>query len=409
MTKRVVRTLKPPVTSNVRYVNSMKKMPVPISCSIPRNLRCLAGFFAILLVASSLVSASEGAGASSTYQPAHYDLSGLPVYQPEHRLIGVLRIYGTPLDGLVGKLNTAFRGMHGQIRLHAYLINTSQGMAGLTTGLADIGLMGHKTWHTSRVAFEKVYGYPPLEIKFASGSYDDPAGTTPGLMFIVNKKNPLNGLTLEQIDGIFGTQRTGGWEGSKWTTAAARGPEKNIRTWGQLGLTGEWANQAIKPYGSDITISNWNDLIQQECFKGGTKWNPAFNENNRADIALKAKGKNADQRIIEGVLNDPYAIGFMFQRVINKMKADVKVLPLAAKAGGPYVAPSAQTFFDGSYPMRNGAYFYLNRVPGQPLSLREKEFVRFVLSREGQQIIADDRLFIPLNAEQIKAELKKLE
>jgi phosphate transport system substrate-binding protein len=79
------------------------------------------------------------------------------------------------------------------------------------------------------------------------------------------------------------------------------------------------------------------------------------------------------------------------------------------QASGPYIEPNAQTFFDGSYPMHNGAYLYLNRVPGQPLSPREREFVRFVLSREGQQIVADTRIFIPLDAEQALTELKKLD
>jgi phosphate transport system substrate-binding protein len=365
---------------------------------------------ALLLAVFPVVKASD-VSASSDRVPTHYDLSALPVYKPEQRVLGVIRIYGTPLEGLVGKWMSAFRSEYqAQVRLHAYLINTSQAFAGLVTGEADVGLMGHRTWLTSRRAFEKVYGYAPLEIKFANGSYDEPqpVGTTPGLVFIVNKDNPLTSISVEQIDGIYGTQRTGGWDGTKWSSAAARGPEKNIRTWGQLGLTGEWATQKIKPYGSDVTISNWDDLIQQVAFHGGTKWNPALTEAERADISLKAKQKNADQRIVEGVLNDRYAIGFMFQRVINQMKADVKVLPVA-KAGGPAVLPSSQSFFDGSYPFRNGGYVYLNRVPGQQLSLREKEFVRFILSREGQQILADDREFIPLNAEQVNAELKKLE
>lgn len=343
------------------------------------------------------------------YEPAQWDLTALPDYKPAHRLLGVIRISGTPLEELVGTLAAAFRAHHGQVRLNAYLINTSQGMAGLTLGLADIGLMGHRTWLTSRVAFEREFGYAPLEIKFANGSFDDPQGTTPGLVFIVHKSNPLAGLTVEQIDGIFGTERTGGWEGTKWTTAAARGPENNLRTWGQLGLGGAWAAKPITPHGSDVTISNWDDLIQQVAFQGGTKWNPALQENYRADILAKSRGKTADERIIEGVLADPYAIGFMFQRVINRMAADVKVLPIAARAGGPFVTPSAQSFFDGSYAFRNGAYFYLNRAPGQPLALREREFVRFILSRQGQEIIARNRLFIPLNAAQIATELAKIQ
>lgn len=345
---------------------------------------------------------------AAPYVPAHYDLSALPSYVPSQRALGVLRIYGTPLEELVGAWAGAFRGKHGQVRLNAYLVNTSQAFAGLITGQADIGLMGHRQWRNGLEAFERTFGYPPLEIRFASGSYDDPQGTTPGLMFIVNKRNPLAGLTLDQIDGIYGAERTGGWIGTKWSTAAARGPEKNLRTWGQLGVTGDLANQPIHLHGSDVTLSNWADLIQREAFHGGTKWNPDLVEAPRADISTKARGKTRDQLILEAVEADPAAIGFIFQRVINANHGDVKVLPLAATPGGPFVAPSAQTFFDGSYPLHNGAYLYLNRVPGQPLPVREREFVRFVLSREGQQIIAASRLFVPLNAEQIKAELEKL-
>jgi phosphate transport system substrate-binding protein len=347
--------------------------------------------------------------AAEPYQPAQYDLSALPPYAKAERVTGVLRICGTPLEALVGKWANAFRGFHGQVRLNAYLINTSQAFAGLVTGQADIGLMGHRQWRNGFQAFQAQFGYAPLEIKCATGSYDDPQGTTPGLMFIVNKRNPLAGLTLEQIDGIYGAQRTGGWVNGQWSAASARGPEKNLRTWGGLGLTGEWADQPIHLYGSDVTLSNWADLIEREAFQGGTKWNPALDEAPRADIGTKAKGKTRDQLILEAVEKDPYAVGFIFQRVINANHGDVRVLPLAAKAGGPFVAPSAQTFFDASYPLHNGAYIYLNRVPGQPVGVREKEFVRFLLSREGQQIIATDRQFIPLSAEQIRAELAKLD
>ena len=111
---------------------------------------------------------------------------------------------------------------------------------------------------------------------------------------------------------------------------------------------------------------------------------------------------------MEAVEKDPAAIGFIFQRVINANRGEVRVLPLSPGDGRPFIPPSAQTFFDGSYPLHNGAFIYLNRVPGQPLGAREKEFVRFLLSREGQQIIADNRLFIPLSAAQARAELAKL-
>src|SRR5947209_10529782 len=183
--------------------------------------------------------------AAAQYQPARYDLSMLPAYKPQDMALGVVRIYGTRLESLVGAWAGGFRAKQGHVRLESYLVNTSQAFAGLVSGRADVGLMGHRTWHTSLKAFQETFGHAPLEIRFASGSYDDPQGSTPGLMFIVNPANPLSKLTLEQIDGIFCAQRTGAWDGVNWSTAAARGPEKNIRTWGQLGLTGEWAHQPI--------------------------------------------------------------------------------------------------------------------------------------------------------------------
>jgi len=138
---------------------------------------------------------------ASDYMPARYDLSALPSYKPHDVALGVIRVYGTPLEALVGRWATEFRARQGHVRLHSYLINTSQAFAGLVTGQADVGLMGHRTWHTPLKAFDATFGHAPLEIRFASGSYDDPEGTTPGLMFIVNKNNPLANLTLGKIDG----------------------------------------------------------------------------------------------------------------------------------------------------------------------------------------------------------------
>ena len=338
-----------------------------------------------------------------------FDLSGLPPYQPDQLALGVVRIYGTPLEDLVGKWAAAFRAQQGHVRLEAYLINTSQGFAGLVTGKADIGLMGHRTWHTPLMAFKETFGYAPLEIRFCNGSYDDPQGSTPGPVFIVHKSNPLTQLTVRQIDGIFGAQRSGGWKGTVWSTDAARGPEGDLRRWGQLGLGGDWASMPIHPRGSDVTLSNWADLIEQVAFDGGKKWNPEMWEGPRADIAWKAHGKTRDQQIVEGVESDPAAIAFTFQRVVNALHADVKVLPIVGRDGGPAVVPSAASFFDGSYPFHNGAYLYANRPPGKKLAAKDKEFLRFVLSRQGQQIVADSRIFIPLNAEQLRAELNKLE
>lgn len=368
---------------------------------------------ALALLASQVSEASgpEGRFAPTTaavvrdYQPHRFDLAAIEPYKADAEAIGTIRISGTPLDNLIGTWANDFKNHHKRVRFTTYLTNTSQAFAGLVQGTADIGVMGHRTWLESRRAFRETYGYDPLEIRFAKGSYDDPKGSTPGLVFFVHQDNPLQSLTIAQIDGIFGAQRSGGWRGLTWSSQAARGPERNIRTWGQLGLTGDWANRPVTPYGTDITLSNWADLIEQVAFQGGTKWNPALHEGPRADIL---EG-NHDRQIVQAVGHDRHAIGFMFKRVIDAAGAPVRVLPIARDAHSAAIAPSNASFFDGSYPFHNNVYLYLNKSPGKPLGAREREFARFILSREGQAIIAAERRFIPLNADEVRAELAKLD
>jgi phosphate transport system substrate-binding protein len=156
-------------------------------------------------------------------------------------------------------------------------------------------------------------------------------------------------------------------------------------------------------FGIDATLSGWSGLIQKVVFKGGDKWNPALKELVRGGAELPA-----DMQIVEGVANDRYAIGFSFMRVIEK-NPNVKPLALARESGGPYVAPSNESFHDRSYPLVTAVYIYLNRPPGKPVPPRLKEFLSYVLSREGQQAILDDGMFIPLTPEAARAELRKLE
>jgi len=349
--------------------------------------------------------APTNAAAPSSYVPASYDLSDIAPYRPDAEAIGTIRVAGTPLDNLIGTWANEFKQFHKRARFTTYLTNTSQGLAGLDEGTADVGVVGHRTWLESRRAFRQVKGYDPLEIRFAKGSYGDPKGSTPGLVFFVHRDNPLTHLTLQQIDGIFGAQRTGGWNGLEWNPKVARGANGNIRNWGQLGLGSEWAGQAIAPHGTDVTLSNWADLIEQVAFKGGTKWNTAMRQWPRADIL---EG-NHDRQIVEAVGKDRFAIGFMFKRVVDASGAPVKVLPIAVDDRTAPVVPSNASFFDGSYPFHNNVYLYLDKRPGQPLSPREREFVRFILSREGQQIIVAERRFIPLSPAEVRQELAKLE
>jgi len=116
----------------------------------------------------------------------------------------------------------------------------------------------------------------------------------------------------------------------------------------------------------------------------------------------------ADQQIVDAVADDRYAIGFNLMRVIEK-EPKVKPLALSATEGGPFIQPTAESLYQRTYPLSTAICLYINRPPGQPLSPRLKEFLTYILSREGQQDVVDDGLYIPLNAEAVREQLKKLE
>ncbi|MDD3180741.1 MAG: hypothetical protein PHQ04_10385 [Opitutaceae bacterium] len=336
-------------------------------------------------------------------QSPKFDLSLLPAYVPKvPNVHGVVRIHDCELSqNLVHLWQDRFLKLHPLIRYSEYTVPSW--FSGLHAGTGDLAVAGRGIYLTELKGFQSIYGYAPLEIKIATGGFNLRKGNTPGVIIFVHKENPLTRLTLEQLDGIFGAQRSGGWVGGKWSTAVARGPEKNIRTWGQLGLTGEWTDRPINIFGIDATLSGWSGMIQRDIFHGGDKWNPAIHETVRGGTEIPA-----DAQIVAGVARDRYAIGFSFMRVVEK-DPGVKPLALETKPGGPFVAPTNETFFRRTYPLANALYIYLNRPPGQPVPPRLKEFLTYILSREGQQAVVDDGMYIPLNEEAVREELKKLD
>jgi len=335
-------------------------------------------------------------------QPQAFDLDSLPSYKPNQQVQGVIRIHGTELTlNLVRLWEAGFLKRQTLVRYADYFVPTP--ISGLCAGTAEIGVAGHKAWRSDLKAFEGMFGYEPFEIIFATGGYDLRKGNTPGAVIFANKDNPIDGLTLRQLDGILGAERSGGWRGSHWTTDAARGPEGNIRRWGQLGLTGEWADRPIAIYGIDATLSNWSELIQRVVFHGGDKWNPAIHEMVRGGIEVPA-----DAQIVSAVARDRYAIGFNLMRVVEK-NPGVKPIAIAANDGGPFVAPTSESFYRRTYPLDNTVYLYLNRPPGQPLAPRLKEFLTYVLSKEGQQDVVTDGMYLPLTPETAGEQLRKLQ
>ena len=347
-----------------------------------------------------------GRAKQSHYDPNLWDLSDLPAYQPSQIVSGTIRLWGNNYvadSNLGADWEAGFRRYHPGAHLDmSGMISGLVATASLITGAADVAGNRHITF-AELEGFERMFSYDPLQIAMARGSYDVPGWMTT-FCICVHRDNPLNRLTMQQLDGIFGTARDGGWDGTSWHPEAARGAKENIRTWGQLGLTGEWKDQPIHVYGLNLRYNNC-DMFERAVFHGGDKWNENLREYanySRADgtLAIAANVLMAD------LSKDKYGIGWSG---IQNLTPQTKALAIAATAGGPYVPLTIQTVRDRSYPLAFDMFFYVNRRPGHPLDPKVREFLKYVLSREGQAAVARDGKYLPLTAEVVREELKKLD
>src|SRR5262249_45197841 len=164
--------------------------------------------------------------------PQAADALDLPSYKPQGRVSGTIRSFGSNLGGVLKLWEEGFHKFHPQVRFEDKLPTSDAAIPALVTGVADLGPDGGEATLTENLSFFEVHGYPPTAITVATGSFDV-EGKSNGPIVFVNQDNPLTQLTLEQLDGIFGSERTAGMRGFQWTPSHGRGPEKDIRTWGQ--------------------------------------------------------------------------------------------------------------------------------------------------------------------------------
>jgi phosphate transport system substrate-binding protein len=205
----------------------------------------------------------------------------------------------------------------------------------------------------------------------------------------VHTDNPLARLTLAQMDAIFGAEHR-------------RGP-RNIRRWGELGLTGEWAQAHITPYSWRLDDS-FAFYIQQAVLMGSHRWNCDAREYahiNRADGTIYDHG----QQILDALAKDRHGIAISNIRYVS---SSVKALPLAVRAAGPYVNASKRSLIDHSYPLARTIPAFVNRPPGTSVAPKVREFLNFILSRDGQQSVNQDGRYLPLSRELLLLQRRKL-
>ena len=271
------------------------------------------------------------------------------------------------------------------------MVGTATAIGALYAGVGDVAILGEEILPAHAAAFERVLGYPPFGVEIATGSLDmwnmDYAH-----VFFVHRDNPLKHLTLAQLDGIFGAEHR-------------RGPA-NIRTWDQVGLTGEWAGKRIRPYGWPID-DDFALYLENVLLAGSHRWNndlKGFPHINRPDGSIYDHG----QRIVDALSADRFGIAVSNLRYAYR-NPGVKPLALATSDAGPFYEATRANLFSRKYPFTRIVPAYVNRAPGRPLEPRVREFLRYLLSREGQQDLVHHGGYLPLGEQAIREQLGKLE
>lgn len=359
---------------------------------------------------------NRGRAVKVFYEPK-FDLRGLEPYAPREIVSGTVRQWGNNYlrdSGLMDVWEAEFKRYHPAVRFEDNLHSSAVAFPGLIAGAADLAPMGRQALWDELKGFEREGaqggdegGGPSdiVEIVMATGSYNV-RGWTFALGVFVHKDNPLAGLTMEQLDGVLGGRRDGGWDGLNWETSVARGPGKNLRTWGQLGLKGEWARKPITVYGYNAKY-HFNDEIDKKILKGSGKWNEDMRAYSNV-AGLKADGSltAAGELIMNALAADKFGIAYTGQPFLN---AGTKLVPLSTDGGKSFVPLELETVQDRSYPLVRDVYYYFRRERGKPVDPKIREFLRYVLSRDGQAAIQADGKYLPLTPEVAAAQLAKLD
>ena len=323
-------------------------------------------------------------------------LRDLKPYSPELQVQGTIRIYGNNyIPALMKVWEDGFRKVQPGVTFTTNLPGTEAAMAGLYSGIADLVFIGREGYRTEIDAFRGRFGYEPLGLMISSGSYATPHKTF-SLEVFVHKDNPLASLTMEQLAAIFGCGNCADENNNSGGRA--------IRTWGQLGLTGEWKNKPIHVYGYNFD-TGMAGYFNRVVLHDSGRWNEDLKD---FDNGHQSDGEviNAGVYILEALAKDPFGIAFANVLYENPQ---VKSVALADHNGEPFYQATKETTWKRQYPITRFSTVYLNRAPGKPVDPKVKEFLRYILSRDGMDAVVSDGAYLPLNEQVVEEQLKKLQ
>jgi phosphate transport system substrate-binding protein len=326
--------------------------------------------------------------------------TSLPEYKPTRQVNGNIRSWGSEQMGPLMKLwEKDFQRYQPGVSFSDDLLGTATAQYGLHEWVADLAVSTRQIYPYEYYGLYRRSLLYPVEIAVATGSYNVPRKSF-ALGVFVNNKNPLTKLTLQQLDGIFGAHRTGGWQRLSWVTAGvARGADKDIRTWGQLGLTGAWADKPIHVYGPPGIYPGGVSFFQTRVMGGADSW-----DEHLIEFADRKK-------MMQALSEDPYGIAYTG---ISYETPQTKALALRETDAGPFVPLSRATVADRTYPLSRLAYIYFapdrpNGEPAEPpVDPKVEEFLTYVLSKQGQAQVTREGDYLPLTPEVSAHSLEEL-
>ena len=294
--------------------------------------------------------------------------SGVPAYQKASGVSGNVNSVGSDtMNNMMTLWAEAFIKMYPNVKVQVEGKGSSTAPAALIAGTAQFGPMSRVMRATEIDQFENKYGYKPTQIRT---SYD-------ALAVYVNKDNPLAKLTLAQVDAVFSkTRRRGG---------------KDAKTWGDLGLTGDWAARPISLYGRNSASGTYGFFKEHTLSNG--------------DYKDSVKEQPGSASVVQGVTEDRFGMGYSG---IGYRTSGVKPVALAEKEGGAFSDGNYADVKSGKYPLNRFLYICINKAPGKPLDPLVKEYVKLLLSKQGQEVVIKDG-YLPLPAEIVRQELAKIE
>lgn len=339
---------------------------------------------------------------------AQTSLPSMPPYAPTPGLAGEIKIGGSNLEGLVNTWAAAFSKL--QPRIHLILdMRSGDGFSGaLEAGGSDISFSDRDPMVADSLSYFETFNRDlgPTQVEVATGALGDIWPLT----FYVRDDNPLTQLTVQQVDGIFGAERTGGWVGFRWYPQLGRGADQNIRQWGQLGLGGDWADKPIHTYG--YAAPGPKNHFELAVFHGGNKWNPNFQEfvtaNTKTVSAGAVGATGSSDYMLKKVAADRYAICWA-PGVLPASAPHLKRLAISPGPGYAAVSCNADTVESWAYPFTRSVHAFVTRMPGQPMDPCVKEFLRFILSRDGQTITLRNGPIYPLPARIVAEQRGRIE